>query len=80
MEQTFSLNQLTVGSEATVHDLLPDANIKRRLLDLGFTPGAVVKSVLKSPGHDPVAYMVRGAVIALRSEDASTVLCSRRGV
>jgi ferrous iron transport protein A len=46
------------------------------LLDLGLTRDTVVEAVQKSPAGDPIAYLVRGAVIALRSEDASDVLLS----
>jgi ferrous iron transport protein A len=33
-----------------------------------------IESLRKSPAGDPVAYQIRGAVIALRSEEASKVL------
>lgn len=73
-----TLTHLPIGTKATVDTLDPDSNIKRRLLDLGFTRGTVVEAVQKSPGGDPIAYLVRGAVIALRSEDSATVLlCSQ---
>ena len=34
----------------------------------------VVEALHKSPGGDPIAYFIRGAVIALRDEDARKVL------
>lgn len=71
-----SLTNLPIGAKGTVDTLNPDSKIKRRLLDLGFTSGTVVEAVQKSPGGDPVAYLVRGAVIALRSEDSAAIfLC-----
>lgn len=46
---------------------------RRRLLDLGFVPGSVVEASLASPAGDPMAYLVRGALIALRREQARLV-------
>jgi DtxR family Mn-dependent transcriptional regulator len=50
----------------------------RRLLDLGFTPGTVVEAELRSAGGDPTAYRVRGALIALRREQADLICMSRQ--
>lgn len=41
---------------------------RRRLLDLGFVPGSLVETELVSPAGDPTAYLVRGALVALRRE------------
>lgn len=43
---------------------------RRRLLDLGIVPGTTVEVAMESPGGDPVAYRIRGALIALRSDQA----------
>ncbi|MFQ3632635.1 DtxR family transcriptional regulator [Roseiflexus sp.] len=47
---------------------------RRRLLDLGLTPGAVVYPELQNAFADPRAYRVRGSLIALRKDQASHVL------
>lgn len=47
---------------------------RRRLLDLGFVPGTSVTPELPSPGGDPVAYRVRGALVALRKAQAALIL------
>jgi DtxR family Mn-dependent transcriptional regulator len=47
---------------------------RRRLLDLGFVPGTEVVQELVSPGGDPTAYRVRGALLALRREQADLIL------
>ncbi|MEY3609366.1 MAG: Iron-dependent repressor IdeR [Verrucomicrobiota bacterium] len=46
---------------------------RRRLLDLGFVPGSLVESALTGPGGDPIAYQVRGSLVALRREQARYV-------
>jgi len=47
--------------------------ISERLRDIGLIEGTAVKCMQKAPSGDPVAYLIRGAVIALRSEDSSCV-------
>lgn len=72
--QSFSLNQLPEGTICIVHSLLSDGNERRRMLDLGIVCGAHAKVLQKSPSGDPIAYLIKGAVIALRNEDAKKIL------
>ena len=46
---------------------------RRRLLDLGIVPGTVVGAELRSPSGDPTAFRVRGALVALRKEQADLI-------
>lgn len=64
------LNQLKPGEEAVVTGISGE---NRRLRDLGLIEGTKVKCVLKSPLGDPAAYKIRGAVIAIRREDAADI-------
>ena len=50
----------------------------RRLLDLGFVPQTIVEAELRSPSGDPTAYRVRGALIALRKEQANQIFVTRQ--
>jgi DtxR family Mn-dependent transcriptional regulator len=50
---------------------------RRRMLDLGIIPGTVIEPELSSPGGDPVAYRVRGTLIALRHEQADLIRIER---
>jgi DtxR family Mn-dependent transcriptional regulator len=50
---------------------------RRRLLDLGVVPGTRITAVLRSASGDPVAYEIRGALIALRREQAEWILVRR---
>ena len=69
-----NLTDLHVGERAQVVSLLNKSNIKRRLQDLGLVEGTRVNCVQKCPHGDMVAYGIRGAIIALRAEDAVSVL------
>lgn len=73
-ENLMALNQIPVGAFAKVKQLISQGNARRRLLDLGLIRDTIVESLRKSPAGDPIAYQIRGAVIALRSEEASNIL------
>lgn len=70
---TISLNMLPLGSKAKVKNLKCNGSLKRRFLDLGLVGDTVVEALHKSPCGDPIAYFIRGAVIALRSEEAENI-------
>lgn len=53
---------------------------RRRLLDLGVLPGTVIRAELRSPNGDPTAYRIRGALIALRAEQAEFIRIERLSV
>lgn len=51
--------------------------IRRRLLDLGLVQGTKVTVLRRSPLGDPSLYNIRGAMIALRKEEAELVIMER---
>ena len=74
-----SLMNLKEGERARVSSLLSRVSMRRRLQDIGLIEGTEVECVQKSPAGDPVAYRIRGALIALRSEDSSNILVACNG-
>ncbi len=68
------LHLIPCGRSAKVKELTASGNLRRRMLDLGLVVDTYVESMRKSPSGDPTAYEIRGAVIALRSEEASQIL------
>lgn len=69
-----SLHQLPLGVFGKVKKLTHNGSLRRRMLDLGLIKDTTVEALRKSPAGDPIAYEIRGAVIALRCEEASKVL------
>jgi DtxR family Mn-dependent transcriptional regulator len=69
------LSELKVGEHARVVTISQATRgpQRRRLMDLGLLPGTVIEAGLRSPGGDPTAYIVRGALIALRREQADQI-------
>lgn len=51
---------------------------RRRLMDLGIVPGTAITAEMSSPNGDPTAYRIRGALIALRQEQAGLIRITRR--
>lgn len=74
MENVIPLNYLPLGKPAKVRELVCDGNIRRRMLDLGLISDTIIEALQRSPSGDPTAYHIRGAVIALRSEEACKIL------
>jgi DtxR family Mn-dependent transcriptional regulator len=74
-----SLATLEIGESATVVGFAPGLRGpgRRRMLDLGLIPGTRVAVELRSPAGDPTGYRIRGAVIALRREQAEQIKISR---
>lgn len=71
------LCDLVSGESGTVAQLTADGPMRRRLLDLGLIKNTSVTCIGKSPGGDPSAYYICGAVIAIRRADAASVLIER---
>lgn len=69
-----SLNNTKLGQRVRVKKVNNDNSIKRRLLDIGLTPGTIIERVLENFSGNLVAYMIRGALIAIRNEDASKIM------
>jgi len=53
---------------------------RRRLLDLGILPGTKITAETRSPSGDPTAYIIRGALIALRQKQAKMIKVKRTEV
>lgn len=73
------LSNLRVGTLARVVALGPRCQgfSRRRLLDLGLTPGTTVQAALNNTFGDPRAFRVRGTTIALRKRQAEQVWVRR---
>jgi Fe2+ transport system protein FeoA len=74
-----TLAELPLGEKAEVVALSQHCTGlgRRRLLDLGFTPGTRIEAVLTSAQDSAHAYRIRETLIALRREQAQDVLIRR---
>lgn len=67
------LNAAPVGQYVTVKDLLSTDMLRERMLALGITKGAQIEVIRRGPSGDPTVYNIRGAMIALREEEAALI-------
>lgn len=74
MNPQICLNDMRPGQRAVVSELQSTGSMRRRLLDIGLIKDTTVECLGRSPGGDPAAFLVRGAVIAIRSEDCKDIL------
>jgi ferrous iron transport protein A len=70
-----NLSQLKIGQSAVI-DSFTDKEMALKLMEMGCTPGEVVKLDQVAPLGDPIAISVSGYLLSLRKEEASTVLVS----
>ena len=73
MKEFLCLNDIKPGNRARVRAYF-HGSIRRRLLDIGLVENTEVECLGQSPLGDPCAYLIRGAVIAIRSEDCRGIL------
>ncbi len=69
-----NLFNLKKGQCCLIDKILIYGDTRRRLLDLGLISGTKVKCVEISPFGDPKAFLIRGAVIALRKKECEQIL------
>ena len=72
-DKLFTLDMLREGESGRVIRLENKGALRRRLQDIGVINGTVIKCVSDSPFGDPRAYLIRGAVIALRNNDSKDI-------
>ena len=70
---TCGLNQLGIGCRGSVFAVGGDAELRRRLLEMGFCNGASVEVVRRAPLGDPIEFRLRGYHLSLREEQAAFV-------
>jgi len=71
--ETCSLNRLGVGCKGSVIAVGGDAELRRRLLEMGFCNGASVEVIRRAPLGDPIEFRLRGYHLSLREEQARFV-------
>ena len=68
-----TLDQFVIGEHGVVRAVVGEGKIKRRLFDMGITPGAEIMLRKKAPLGDPLEVTVRGYELTLRITEAQCV-------
>ncbi len=68
-----SLDKILCGQSAEIESIAATEPDKERLNDIGLTKGSVIKPLFTSPSTDPTAYEIKGALIAIRKNQAKNI-------
>ena len=74
-----SLNQLTPGESGVVLRVGGEGLMRRRLFDMGLTPGTTVTVKKTAPLGDPIEVTVRGYELSVRKSEAEHVTMKPSG-
>jgi ferrous iron transport protein A len=67
------LSNANVGEFVIVKDISSHGLLRERMLAIGLTKGTLVEVIRRGPSGDPTVYDIRGAMIALRKEEACLI-------
>ena len=68
-----TLDQFKVGETGLIKKVEGEGRLRRRLFDMGVTPGATVYLRKKAPLGDPMEVTIRGYELTLRKSEACLV-------
>lgn len=67
------LDEFQIGETGQIKKVEGEGRIRRRLFDMGVTPGAKVYLRKKAPLGDPLEVTIRGYELTLRKDEAKYV-------
>ncbi len=67
------LSEFSIGERGVIKAVAGEGKIRRRLFDMGVTPGADVYLRKKAPLGDPIEVTIRGYELTLRKTEAECV-------
>ena len=69
------LSEFSIGMAGTITKVDGEGRVRRRLFDMGVTPGAKLFLRKKAPLGDPIEINIRGYELTLRKDEADLVTC-----
>ncbi len=69
-----TLDNLSTGQSARISNMTVGGGIRRRMQDIGFLDGVIIKCLFRGISGEPAAFLINGAVIALRREEMCRIL------
>lgn len=73
------LDEFSIGEKGVIKTVSGEGKIRRRLFDMGVTPGAEVLLRKKAPLGDPLEVTIRGYELTLRKTEAACVTMEVKG-
>lgn len=68
--------ELRSGEKGIINDIDESNPSFKRILEVGFTPGQEIELINTSAFNDPMAFSIRGTLIALRKQEAGCIILS----
>lgn len=68
-----TLKDLKPGQEGKVISIGERGPMRRRIMDMGVTPGITVKVIKVAPLGDPIEVNIRGYELSLRKSEAENI-------
>ena len=68
-----TLDNFVIGETGLIKKVEGEGKLRRRLFDMGVTPGAIVTLRKKAPLGDPIEVTIRGYELSLRKQEASLI-------
>ncbi|MDR1253593.1 MAG: ferrous iron transport protein A [Oscillospiraceae bacterium] len=68
-----TLDKLNPGESGTVVSISTIGSLRRRIVDMGITPGAKIVMKKKAPFGDPIEVNIRGYNLIIRNSEAKEV-------
>lgn len=68
------LSELKIGEKGLIKKVEGEGRVRRRLFDMGVTPGVDVLLRKKAPLGDPIEIKIRGYELTLRKEEANLII------
>lgn len=65
---------LKFGEKAIIDQIDFNHPSFRRIIEIGFTPGQEIELIHKSVFNDPLAFSLRGTMIAIRKNEAESII------
>lgn len=69
-----TLRQMKIGESGKIIEVNGQGDVKRRMIDLGITPGVYILLKKYAPLGDPMEVRVRGYNVALRKSEAENIV------
>ena len=69
-----ALSELKIGESGTIVSVEGEKRVRRRLFDMGVTPGAGILLRKKAPLGDPIEIAIRGYELTLRNAEAACII------
>lgn len=68
------LDEFEIGETGQIKNVEGEGRLRRRLFDMGVTPGAIVTMKKKAPLGDPIEIKIRGYELSLRKDEAKLIV------